>query len=685
MKKYLVVVVFFTRNPSVRNFGFIRVGVAVPRVRVGEPEANALIISSLLEEAETLGISLLVFPELSLTGYTCGDLFHSQTLLEGTLTALEILCETTRFRYRGVAVVGLPFLAGGSLYDCAAILKQGEVLGLVPKIFLPNYKEFYERRWFTPGGLSPPQQVNILGRETWLGNHLLFAAHDFPEFIIGVEICEDLWVPAPPSTFLAQWGATVIANLSASDEFVGKATYRRTLVVHQSARTITAYLYSSAGVGESTTDLVYSGHALIAENGLLLKEAPRWNRDSLIIYSDLDLERIVADRRTLTSFADSRSLSGNSSLKVIPFTLGELPEPKLLKRPLSPYPFIPEETHELHQRCEEIFAIQTTALMRRLEYVQPSSVTLGVSGGLDSTLALLVTTKALSELGMGRERFYAYLLPGFGTSRRTLENARALTRALEVKVREIDIRPLVLEILKALGHRPFGLEIRGITLEQFLNELKRIPAEKRHDLLFENVQARLRTQILMNAGFMIGTGDLSELALGFCTYGGDHMCMYNPNASVPKTLVRFLIEWARTHIYAGTSVEAILTSILETTISPELLPLDEGGVQATEAIIGPYELHDFFLYYFLRYGYSPRKILFLANQVKFSRPYTRDEIRHWLKVFLQRFFSQQYKRSTFPDGPKVGSVSLSPRGDFRMPSDVEAKAWLKDLEEEENS
>lgn len=662
------------------NYGFLRVAVAVPRVSVGNPEENARTFSRLLEEAEAEGVSLLVFPELSLTGYTIGDLFLQETLLKRTLTGLEILLETTRFRYRGICVVGFPFLSQGLLYNCAGVLHQGRILGIVPKIYIPNYKEFYERRWFTPGGYAPPVSLEIEKKETRFGNHLIFVAQDYPGFALGVEICEDLWVPNPPSSSLALLGATVIANLSASDEYVGKAGYRRSLVLQQSARTLSAYLYTSCGPGESTTDLVYSGHALIAENGTLLVESERFSQKPRLYIADLDLERLLADRRMITTWSDARNFLGGVPFEVVPFAFGELPTLSTLKRPISAFPFVPGDPQELDERCREILSIQRTALAHRLETVQPHTITIGVSGGLDSTLALLVTILACEDLMWVKERILAFVLTGFGTGDRTLSNARSLMKHLDLPFREMDIRPLCFELMKAMGHRPFGIPLDSLGVQEFIERLKEIPPEKREDLLFENLQARLRTQILMNAGFMVGTGDLSELALGFCTYGGDHMSMYNPNAGVPKTLVRFLIRWMKEKIYRDTPLAQTLDAILETPITPELLPL-AGEVQQTERIIGPYELHDFFLYYLLRFGYSPRKIFFLARQARFSKSYSSEELLHWLKLFLTRFFAHQYKRSVLPDGPKVGSVSLSPRGDFRMPSDLSADLWLKELEE----
>jgi NAD+ synthase (glutamine-hydrolysing) len=486
-------------------------------------------------------------------------------------------------------------------------------------------------------------------------------------------------VPAPPSCYQALRGATVLVNPSASNETIGKAAYRRQLVANQSARCLAAYLYAACGVSESTTDLVFGGHDLIAENGILLAESRRFERDETLLVTDIDLEHLLADRLRTNSFGlAQRQLGEERPFRRISFTLDRREAPSPLLRAIDPHPFVPSVQEELRERCEEIFHMQVAGLARRLEHIGKPGVTIGISGGLDSTLALLVACKTTDALGMARERIRAFTLPGFGTTSRTRTNARALMQQLGVTAAEVDIRPLCLEEMRALGHRPFGLDLHGLTVEELTQKLQRLPADRRQDLVFENVQARMRTSILMNAGFVIGTGDVSELALGWATYNADHMSMYNPNVSIPKTLVKFLVRWAAENEFEGEARRTLL-DIVATEISPELLPVCDDGkaTQATEGVIGPYELLDFFLFHFLRYGSAPEKILFLAQQARFDRTYTDDELRHWLRVFLQRFFANQFKRSCLPDGPKVGSISLSPRGDWRMPSDASAALWLE--------
>ncbi|MCX7700401.1 MAG: NAD(+) synthase, partial [Gemmataceae bacterium] len=581
------------------------------------------------------------------------------------------------------------------LYNCAAAVHQGKLLALVPKQYLPNYQEFYEDRWFHSGQpLLFSETSGFDDSPVPIGPEILFEVDYTPEILIAVEICEDLWVPIPPSSQHALAGAMVILNLSASNEVIGKAPYRRQLVRSQSGRCIAAYVYCSSGVHESTTDLVFGGHCLIAENGNLIAESSRFSRSETLLIADVDVDRLSFDRLRIGTFHDFRGGKSSIPPKVIPIVLGapqkspigfaaprESDEPRLL-RPIDPHPFVPKGAEELRERCEEIFHIQVAGLARRLEHIDVKKVTIGVSGGLDSTLALLVTCRTFDTLGWPRAGIHAWTMPGFGTTARTLNNARRLMAELGVTPHEADIRALCLEELRLLGHQPFGISLDGLDVESFTERLRQLPPEKRHDLTFENVQARMRTNLLMNAGFVVGTGDLSELALGWCTYNADHMSMYNPNVSIPKTLVRFLVEWAAKHEFDDPLRQTLL-DIVATVISPELLPTDERGeaTQATESAIGPYELHDFFLFHFLRYGALPEKILFLASQTKFDRPYSKDEIRHWLRVFLTRFFANQFKRSCLPDGPKVGSVSLSPRGDWRMPSDASVRQWLDALEE----
>jgi NAD+ synthase (glutamine-hydrolysing) len=661
------------------RFGFVRVATVTPQLRVADCAFNAARIIALMQQAQAQGIGILVFPELSLTGYTCGDLFQQTALQRGAIAALEQVVEASDQQYSGLAVVGLPLLVHNQLYNCAAVLHRGRVLGLLPKTFLPNYKEFYEGRWFAPAGTARRSEVTLAGQRVPFGTDLLFEAENVAGLLVGVEICEDLWVPVPPSCFQALRGAAVLLNLSASNEVIGKAAYRRQLVANQSGRCLAAYVYAACGVSESTTDLVFGGHGIIAENGTVLAEAPRFRREDTLLVRDIDLDRLRVDRLRTNSFIAGPLLQGiDRDFRRVGFTLPPAPGP--LQRDIDAHPFVPRGKESLRERCEEIFQTQVAGLAKRLEHVGKPAVSIGISGGLDSTLALLVTRKTADALGIDSARIRAFTMPGFGTSARTLGNAKALMKHLGVAAHEVDIRPLCLEEWKALGHRPFGIDPHGLSVEQFGERLRQVPAAERHDLVFENVQARMRTSILMNAGFVIGTGDVSELALGWCTYNGDHMSMYNPNVSIPKTLVKFLVGWAAENEFAG-EARRILLDIVATEISPELLPAGKDGAcaQATEESIGPYELHDFFLFHFLRYGATPEKMLFLAEQAEFHRAYSVKELRRWLEVFLRRFFGNQFKRSCLPDGPKVGSISLSPRGDWRMPSDAQAALWLESL------
>ncbi|HUR55968.1 MAG TPA: NAD(+) synthase, partial [Gemmataceae bacterium] len=520
----------------------------------------------------------------------------------------------------------------------------------------------------------------VAGRVAPFGTDLLFECVNLRGFVLGVEICEDLWMPVPPSSLQSLAGATVLANLSASNEVIGKPGYRRQLVGGQSGRCLAGYVYASCGPGESTTDLVFGGHCIIAENGAELAESPRYRRTSDLLVADLDLDRLTHDRVQTNSFNDARRSAPH--FRSVPFELDVSQRTPDLVREVEAHPFVPNDPATLNERCEDIFHTQVAALAKRLSHIGNSAVSIGVSGGLDSTLALLVVAKTMDALKVPRDRVKALTMPGFGTTDPTRTNAHALMKALGVSIREADIRPMCFEQMKALHHAPFGIPLEGETIESLTEKLRHLPPDKRHDLTFENVQARLRTSLLMNTAFTIGTGDLSELALGWCTYNADHMSMYNPNVSIPKTLVKFLVKWAAETEFDG-EMRRVLLAIVGTEISPELLPPDASGkiVQSTESSIGPYELVDFFLYHFLRYGVEPEKILFLAAHAKFDREYTPDEVRKWLRVFVGRFFANQFKRSCLPDGPKVGSVSLSPRGDWRMPSDAAARAWLDGLSE----
>ncbi len=584
-----------------------------------------------------------------------------------------------------LVVVGLPVMVRNSLYNCAAVIGDGTVLGVIPKQFIPNYKEFYESRWFSSANGTEPKEVDFDGAPVPFGIDLLFQAGPV---VVGIEICEDLWMPIPPSSHQAVAGANVLLNLSASNETIGKHRYRTELVVNQSGRCIAAYAYASAGPTESTTDLVFGGHCLIAENGSLVEESRRVGdggpmlRDSYFITADVDIERLQNDRRWTTSFDDCVPRLP-FPYRRIEFRLADtLPG---LRRHVSGTPFVPREDEELHRRCTEIFGIQTAALAKRVEQLsEQSTLNIGVSGGLDSTLALLVAVKMCDRMGFPRRRVQGLTMPGFGTTERTRNNALELMRHLGVPQETIDIRPLCLQAFRSLEHRPFGLDTAGLEVDEFQEALANLPPEQRQDLVFENVQARIRTFLLMSRGFVVGTGDLSEAALGWSTYNGDHMSMYNPNCSIPKTLVKLLVRYVALHEFDGEARETLL-SIAGTPISPELLPLSAQGemLQSTEETLGPYELHDFFLFHVVRNGFRPEKILFLARHAEFTQEHAPQAVERTLATFYRRFFFNQFKRSCVPDGPKVGSVSLSPRGDWRMPSDADPSIWLKQREDQQ--
>lgn len=657
------------------SHGFLRVAAAVPALKLADPATNAARHLDLLRDAERRGVRLVVFPECSLTGYTCADLFHQQSLLRAAESALAGLIESAKKSYSGIAIVGLPVAFDGMVFNTAAVIHDGQLCGVVPKSYLPNYREFYDARYFAPARNAKSSIITLAGQAAHFGTDQLF---DFDGEVLGVEICEDLWSPVPPSCLQATAGATVLVNLSASNETIGKFAYRRQLVLNQSARCIAGYVYASSGIGESSTDLVFGGHCLIAENGILLAESQRFARDSQLILADLDLLRLRHDRAITGSFSDCRPEMKKPFFRSMIDLKPAKPNADLL-RVIDPHPFVPSDPTTLKERCEEIFHIQTSALVRRLEAAGTPAVSIGVSGGLDSTLALLVLVKTFDALNRPRTNIRGLTMPGYGTSPRTKANAWKLMNLLGVRGEEVDIRPLAFDQMKALNHSPFGIDLKQETVASFAAKLTNLPPERRSDLTFENTQARVRTNLLMNAGFTLGTGDLSELCLGWCTYNADHMSMYNVNVSVPKTLVRFLVKWVAEHEFSG-EVRATLLDIVNTVVSPELLPFHDGNLQSTEDTIGPYELHDFFIYHFLRWGSTPEKILFLASHAKFDKPYTPDEIRKWLILFLKRFFANQFKRSALPDGPKVGTVSISPRGDWRMPSDATAAAWLASLE-----
>jgi NAD+ synthase (glutamine-hydrolysing) len=657
--------------------GFVRITSASARTAIGDPEANADEILRVLECVPDSDIAL--FAELALSGYTCADLFGQAVLLDGVERAAARLIAATAGRPQ-LVVVGAPVRVENNLYNAALVVADGQALGIVPKQFLPNYKEFYEQRWFRGATGDEPPEVAFAGQTVPFGIDLLFEAGE--GVVVGVEVCEDLWMPVPPSSLQAIAGATILLNLSASNELIGKSDYRYQLVVGQSGRCIAAYAYSSCGPSESTTDLVFGGHCLIAENGRLLAESSRVGdggpipMDSHLVTQDVDVQKLRSDRRVTTSFGgDTRH---RRPYRRIAFPLAR--DMEGLQRVVDGRPFVPREGAELHRRCAEIFGIQCAGLARRVMQLGPESpLNIGVSGGLDSTLALLVAVKTCDRMGWSRRRIHGLTMPGFGTTARTRTNAVALMEHLGITAERIDIGELALRTFQDLDHRPLGIDCRGMTLAEFEQALAHVPPERRHDLVFENVQARLRTLLLMSRGFVVGTGDLSEQALGWSTYNADHMSMYNPNTSIPKTLVKFLVEYvARNEFEAGPARETLL-SIVETTISPELLPATAAGEieQSTEATLGPYELHDFILFQAVRCGFAPEKIRFLADFAAFSTRYTPEQIDRALRTFFERFFRNQFKRSCVPDGPKVGSVSLSPRGDWRMPSDADPAAWLR--------
>lgn len=634
------------------KFGFTKVAAAVPAVKLADPQANADAIIGLIEKASQSGAEVIVFPELCITGYTCGDLFSLQTLLSEARKALARIVEQTR-KCNAVCVVGMPLDVDNALYNTAVVFCRGTVYGIVPKTYIPSYEEFYETRWFTSSTQAKERSITVCGQEAAFGTDIIF---EFGQAVIGVEICEDLWAPIPPSSFAALNGANLIVNLSASNELAGKHAYRLSLIDQQAARTVSAYLYCSAGYGESTTDLVFAGDAIISENGTRIAESRRFSLEEQITYAEVDLEKLTIIRRRKNTFC-SAGQSTPARRITIPATQSDaLPE-----RRFELHPFIPKDDAMRDARCREIFDIQVAALCSRLRHTGARNAVVGISGGLDSTLALLVTVLSFDRLSLDRSGIIGITMPGFGTTSRTYENAVGMIRALCVSLREISIKKACEQHFADIG-LPEG--DRSVT--------------------YENAQARERTQILMDVanmtgGLVIGTGDLSELALGWATYNGDQMSMYGVNAGVPKTLVKHLVRWAALQP-ENSQAKPYLLDTVATPISPELLPADETGRinQCTESLVGPYELHDFFLYHFVRFGFSPSKLCFMAERA-FEGIYDRDTIKHWLATFLRRFFTQQFKRSAMPDGPKVGSVSLSPRGDWRMPSDARSYAWIKEV------
>lgn len=639
------------------NYGFIKVASAVPSVKVADCKYNVEQIEQQIILAEGQGVKIIVFPELSLTGYTCQDLFRQNLLLETTESAMLMLLDFTR-QLNIISIVGLPIAVGDLLLNCAAIIQKGQILGIVAKEYLPNYNEFYEKRWFASVQDLRTTELRFAGNQINLSfTPQIFVTCDGVRF--GVEICEDVWAPTPPSNHLALAGADIIFNLSASDELIGKHDYLCKLLAQQSARTITGYVYSSAGFGESTQDVVYGGNALIFENGHLLQSGPRFAMTPQMQVAQIDVERLRTERRGNTTYVNAqRRMIGEDVIFKNAHSI--LPKDFVLERPVDAHPFIPSPDM-MEKSCEEILSIQVMGLAKRLVHTSCQKVVIGISGGLDSTLALLVCAMTFDKLGLDRSGIIGVTMPGFGTTDRTYTNAIKLMQSLRITIREISIAKSVTQHFEDIGH--------DISV---------------HDTTYENSQARERTQILMDVsnqegGLVIGTGDLSELALGWCTYNGDHMSMYAVNASIPKTLIACLVKFVAGTMDADTS--ATLHDVVDTPISPELVPADEDGniQQKTEDLVGPYELHDFFLYYFMRHGFRPMKIFLLAQKA-FEGQYEDDVIKHWLKTFFRRFFSQQFKRSCLPDGPKVGSISLSPRGDWRMPSDASSELWLRECE-----
>lgn len=639
------------------NYGFVKVAAAVPHVLVADCFYNIRQIEGLMRKASEKGVQIIAFPELSVTAYTCMDLFAQQLLIEKAEKALLQLIERTA-ELDLLTIVGIPLTAGNCLVNAAVAFWHGKILGVVPKTYIPNYKEFQEQRWFTSANDLNQKVIRIGKNEYPFGSNLLFSAG---QATIGIEICEDLWVPVPPSSFLTMKGANIIFNLSASNELIGKHIYLRSLICQQSARCMAGYIYASAGFGESSTDLVFAGNGIIAENGRILNESERFLMQEQLIISEIDIESLQNERKINTGFTKGLSTLSEGEVTIIDFDLSNAVDTCKLSRSIDPHPFVPSG-NALKERCEEIFQIQVAGLAKRIVHTHARTAIIGISGGLDSTLALLVAVMTFDALKMPRNQIIGITMPGFGTTGRTYNNAVNLIHSLGVTLREISIKEACLQHFSDINHDP-----------------------SIHNVTYENSQARERTQILMDIanqenGLVIGTGDLSELALGWATYNGDHISMYGVNGSIPKTLVKYLVEWVAIDKVDEPS-RLTLLDIADTPISPELIPADENGniSQKTEDLVGPYELHDFFLYHFLRYGSSPSKIYFLAQQA-FGDNYNKETIKKWLHTFFRRFFQQQFKRSCLPDGPKVGSISLSPRGDWRMPSDAMATMWLQEID-----
>jgi len=646
-----------------KELGFLRICGAVPELHVTDIDFNVGNIIEAMKKAQNEGVQVLLFPEMAITGYTIGDLVQHQALLSKATKGLSCILETSTGNPM-LVIIGIPLDFEQKIFNCAVALNSGHFLGVIPKTLLPNYKEFYEERWFTSSTDARSDTIELLGERVPFGTDILFGLHGQPSALIGVEICEDMWMPLSPHEYQALAGATVLINLSASNEVLGKADWRRIMVSSESGRCIAAYCYVSSGIGESSNDVVFGGHVLIAENGTVLRESERLSSGLQLVISDIDLERLAHDRRMITSFHDvSRQ---KKTFRIVETEVGD-PTSDRLWRTLDPHSFVPADPTRRVERCREIISMQVGALAKKLSGAQKNHLVLGISGGLDSTLALLVAVKTMDFLGLSRMNVHAYSLPGFGTTRRTRVNATRICQSLGVSFERVSITRTCSSHLRDMRHNG------------------------REDVVFENTQARYRTEFLFNkakeySGIVLGTGDLTEIALGWSTFSGDHISHYHVNASVPKTLVRFLIRWFADEVSAGSPAQKALYDILETPISPELLRPDRGEItQKSEEVIGPVELADFYLYPFIRFGMRPSKILYLANEVRkqglFDGQYMLDDLHRWLVSFIERFFANQFKRTCLPEGPKIGSVSLSPRGDWRMPSDAEAKLWLEDLEE----
>lgn len=647
-----------------KTLGFVRIGAALPALRLADVDFNVESIINTMQMAKKRDVQILTFPEMAITGYTLGDLVQHQALLSKTQRGLDRVLKESTTSSAMLILVGMPLIVSQQIYNCAVVFNSGYILGVIPKILLPNYKEFYEERWFSSAGDEQSHIIELAGQQVPFGTDILFSLQGIAQCTIGVEVCEDLWVPLSPHEYQALAGATVLINLSASNEILGKTDWRRTMVSSESGRCIAAYCYLSSGIGESSNDVVYSGHVIIAENGTILGESQRLSREPQLIIADIDIERLEHDRRVMTSFRDMPT-----QLKPYQVVITDVddPHPDRLERMIDPHPFVPKDMARRAEGCREIFSMQVAALAQKLIGAKRNQVLLGVSGGLDSTLALLVAVKTMDFLQLPRTNVHTFTLPGFGTTSRTRTNATKLCQSLRVSFSRVPI---------------------SRTSKSHLRDLEHAGQE---DVVFENVQARYRTEFLFNKanqldGITLGTGDLTEIALGWSTFSGDQLSHYHINASIPKTLVRFLVQWVADEEVNDSPAQKVLYDILKTPISPELRRAENDVIiQKSEEVIGPIELADFYLYPFIRFGMRPGKILYLANEARkqglFEGRYKLDDLHRWLRSFIERFFANQFKRTCLPEGPKVGSVSLSPRGDWRMPSDAEAKLWLEDLEE----